>query len=390
MAQHAFPLPDSGVSPEAWYDSIRSQPGFVSDPAQADAIRHLERLHRELVEFKRIRLRPLGKAELFGHALLPQPRLPRGLYMWGGVGRGKSLLMDVFFAGLPYLRKRRIHFHVFMREVHQQLGQLKGEPDPLAAVAKRIAVQTRVLCFDEFHVSDIADAMILGRLFSYLFTRGVVMVLTSNYPPDELYPDGLQRASFLPTIALLEKTLEVVHLDGGRDHRQRLLTLLPLYLVPADPASEARMEGFFSELAGSHPEPLPDVIEISGYRLQSRKRAPGLAWFDFSVLCGPQRSQVDYLHIARTCETVLLSGIPVLGPGQAAEARRLTWLIDILYDYRVKLIASAACPPAGIYTAGEKAGEFVRTVSRLQEMQTREYLDTPYESPRDVSGISET
>lgn len=390
MAQHSFPLPQAGVSPSRWYAATRNLPGFEMDRAQADAIQRLDSLHHALLEFKKIRNRPLGRTELFGHALLPQPPLPKGLYLWGGVGRGKSLLMDVFFAGLPYRRKRRLHFHDFMREVHLQLGKLKGEPDPLAAVARRISIQTRVLCFDEFHVSDIADAMILGRLFSFLFNHGVIMVLTSNYSPENLYPDGLQRTSFLPTIALLQQMLEVINLDGGRDHRQRLLTKAPLYLVPDNKANELRMQDFFVELAGKRGEPVSNVIEISGYRFESCQRASSVIWFDFSVLCGQQRSQVDYLYIARNFETVMISGIPILGTAQAAEARRLTWLIDILYDYRVKLIASAAAVPEALYTHGEQASEFIRTASRLQEMQTQEYWDTPYEKPEEALGISET
>lgn len=390
MAKHSISLPQSGMSPSNWYAVARSQPGFALDPAQAQAIMRLDQLYQELLDFKRVRSRPLGKLEIFGHALMPQPKLPKGLYLWGGVGRGKSLLMDVFYAGLPYLRKRRLHFHDFMREVHLQLKTLKGQPDPLLAVARRIAMQTRVLCFDEFHISDIADAMILGRLFSFLFNQGVIMVLTSNYPPENLYPNGLQRSSFLPTIALLQQMLDVVNLDGGVDHRQRLLTKAPLYLVPHDEESMQKLQVFFDELAGTVSDDLPHVLEISGYRLESRRRARNVVWFDFDVLCGPQRSQVDYLYLARNFEYVLVSGIPVLESTQAAEARRLTWLIDIFYDYRVKLIATAADLPQALYLHGEQSGEFVRTASRLQEMQTQEYWDTPYEKPDFVQGITET
>lgn len=390
MSQHSFPLPHTGVFPADWYAVVRAQPGFEPDTSQEHAIERLDRLSRDLLDFKRSRNRPLGKFEIFGRALLPQPRLPKGLYLWGGVGRGKSLLMDVFFAGLPYRRKRRLHFHDFMREVHLQLGRLKGEPDPLAAVAKRIAVQTRVLCFDEFHVSDIADAMILGRLFSFLFNHGVVMVLTSNYPPEKLYPDGLQRASFVPTIALLQQMLDVINLDGGRDHRQRALTQAPLYLVPDNEENRQRMQCLFAELTAGQAVEDGKALEISGYRLPFRRCAARVVWFDFSVLCGAQRSQVDYLYIARHFETVFLSDMPMLSPTRAAEARRLTWLIDILYDYRVKLITSAAAMPEALYPSGEQAGEFVRTASRLREMQTQEYWDTPYESVRTTDGISET
>lgn len=388
MATHVVPLPVEGCSPLGWYTMARTMPGFVFDSAQAAAIARLENLYQALVQFKKIRSRPFGKTEILGHAVLPQPALPRGLYMWGGVGRGKSLLMDVFFAGLPYRRKSRMHFHAFMQSVHRQLAEHKGEADPLAAVAQDIATQTRVLCFDEFHVSDIADAMILGRLFGFLFNRGVVMVLTSNYPPEGLYPNGLQRTSFLPTIVLLQRTLEILNLDGGQDHRQRLLTLAPLYLVPLSADNETQLARIFTDLAAGRE--LPSVFDVGGYRLQSRQSAPNVVWFDFAVLCGDQRSQVDYLYIARNFETVLISGVPVLGVSQAAEARRLTWLVDVFYDYRVKLILSAAAAPDLLYTEGEQAGEFLRTVSRLQEMQTQEYLALPHEKTAASAGISET
>ncbi len=388
MTKHMIPLPEEGISPLDWYATARLMPGFEFDSAQADAISRLDHLYQALVEFKTVRGRPFRKTEILGHAVLPQPPLPRGLYLWGGVGRGKSLLMDVFFVALPYQRKCRVHFHSFMQDVHRQLGELKGEADPLAAVAKTIAARTRVLCFDEFHVSDIADAMILGRLFSFLFNRGVVMVLTSNYPPEGLYPNGLQRASFLPTIALLQQTLEIFNLEGGRDHRQRLLTLAPLYLVPADGASEGQLTRIFTELAAGQKQ--AQVLDIAGYHLRPRQCAPDVVWFDFAVLCGDQRSQVDYLYIARNFGTVLVSGIPVLGPSQAAEARRLTWLVDVFYDYRVKLIASAAAVPDLLYPAGEQAGEFLRTASRLQEMQTQEYLALPHEKLVILTGITDT
>ena len=298
------------------------------------------------------------------------------------------MLMDVFFSGLPFRRKYRVHFHTFMQDVHHQLRQLKGEADPLSSVAKRIAARVRVLCFDEFHVSDIADAMILGRLFSFLFSNGVVLVVTSNYAPIDLYPEGLQRASFLPTIALLQQTLDVVNLDGGRDHRERALTKADIYLVPSNECSERQMQQFFDAYV-IDAEQVPE-FNISGYCLMARRRAPGIAWFDFSVLCGEQRSQIDYLHIARCCDTVLVSGIPVMGPAQSAEARRLTWLIDVFYDYRVKVMVSAEASAELLYRAGVQSGEFIRTVSRLQEMQTEEYLNLPYEKPENLYGISET
>lgn len=388
MAQHTHPLPKEGTLPSAWYDAMQGAPDFEPDKAQSAAIARLDQLHRELIDFKQSRSRLWRKMEILGYALLPQPTLPRGVYLWGGVGRGKSMLMDVFFSGLPFRRKHRVHFHTFMQDVHRQLRLLKGESDPLAAVAKRISVSVRVLCFDEFHVSDIADAMILGRLFSFLFNNGVVLVLTSNYAPKDLYPDGLQRASFLPTITLLQQTLDVINLDGGRDHRERALTKAAVYLVPINESNELQMRQLF-EMHAIEADQAPE-FHISGYLLKARRRAPGIAWFDFSVLCGKQRSQIDYLHIARCCDTVLVSGIPVMGPAQSAEARRLTWLVDVFYDYRVKLMVSAEASAELLYCAGERSGEFARTVSRLQEMQTEEYLNLPYEKAENLYGISET
>jgi len=296
--------------------------------------------------------------------------------------------MDVFFAGLPYRRKKRMHFHAFMQDVHRQLNSLKGEVDPLAAVAARISRQVRVLCFDEFHVSDIADAMILGRLLENLLVRGVVVLLTSNYPPQDLYPDGLQRSSFMPTIALLQDKLDVINLDGGLDHRRRILTKAALYLVPVNHENEAVLAQTFSRLSGG--VEMTPAMEIGGYHLEAKRRSHEVVWFDFSVLCGDQRSQLDYLYLARLYPTVLLSGIPVLLVQQAALARRLTWLVDVFYDYRVKLLLTAAAQPEGLYLLGEKSGEFLRTASRLHEMQSEEYLALPHGAIEEIGGIAET
>lgn len=388
MAQHTLTLPEEGTSPADWYASVRLQAGFQYDAAQDAAITRLNNLYQALLSFKAKRNRPLGKTEFLGKSLLPQPDLPRGLYFWGGVGRGKSMLMDVFFAALPYKRKKRMHFHAFMQDVHRQLGALKSESDPLFSVAKKIAAHARVLCFDEFHVSDIADAMILGRLLTHLFDRGVVLLLTSNYPPEKLYPNGLQRSNFLSTIALLESKLDIINLDGGYDHRQRAMTRAPLYLAPVSVENDAILQKMYAEL--SQDQDLDPVFHIAGHRIRARKRKPKVAWFDFDVLCGAQRSQVDYLAIAHECDTVLLSGIPVLKPEQAAEARRLTWLVDVFYDYRVKLIVTADAVPVNLYPKGEQSGEFVRTASRLQEMQTEEYLALAHEIGEGFSGIVET
>ena len=371
MAQHAFsPDKDGSMSPLAWYRAASQQDGFIHDPVQETAVGMLDALWHELVDFKTKRNRFLGRS-------LRRPEVPQGLYFWGGVGRGKSFLMDAFFTCVPYRRKRRVHFHHFMAEVHNQLRSLSKEADPLVTVAERIAQTTRLLCFDEFHVSDIADAMILSRLLSELFRHGVIMVLTSNYPPDQLYPNGLQRNNFLPAIALLQQNLAVFNLDGGNDYRLRELTREPLFMVPAGADSDARMEAMFDRLTAGAPES-PHQIEIQGRKLMVKRHAPGVIWFDFATLCGGPRSQTDYLDIAGEYHTVFVSGIPRLSANDASPARRLTWLVDVFYDHRVKLVASCAVEIDDIYTEGVQASEFFRTASRLTEMQSSSYLELPH------------
>lgn len=338
---------------------------IVPDAAQRAVAERLQRLYDELVAFKHRRRTKLRK-------LIINPPVPRGLYLWGGVGRGKTLLMDCFFDTVPYRRKRRVHFHAFMREAHERRRQFKDEPDPLVKVAAGIARETRLMCFDEFHVSDIADAMILGRLFEALFERGVVFILTSNYPPDGLYPGGLQRQNFLPTIALLKDRLDVFELDAGIDYRLRALEKVEVYHVPADAAGEARMAAAFRELAGGEGHQKP--LTLYAREVPVRRRAIGIAWFDFAALCGGPRSQNDYLEIARHHHTVFLSGVPRMTRKTGNEARRFTWLVDVFYDHKVKLIVTAECEAGELYPEGVKEGEFQRTVSRLIEMRSREYL----------------
>jgi cell division protein ZapE len=273
------------------------------------------------------------------------------------------------------LRKTRLHFHEFMRSVHRELDDVKGTQDPLDEVARRIAVRHRLICFDEFHVSDIADAMILHRLLSRLFELNVGFVLTSNYAPDGLYPDGLHRDRLLPAIDLLKERLDVVQVDAGIDYRQRAMEHIEAYLTPWGPEAEAALAGDFDRIAEAEDD--DPLLEIESRRIRARRRAGGVVWFDFAVLCGGPRSHADYLEIAAQFHTVLLSNIPRMGAGQASEARRFTWLVDVLYDHRVKLLASAEAPPAELYTAGVLSNEFARTASRLVEMQSREYLDSP-------------
>lgn len=373
MSQHTFsPDGNAHLSPKAWYQAASEKPGFIHDEAQAAAIEELDLLWHQLVEFKNKRNRFLGRS-------LRSPDVPKGLYFWGGVGRGKSFLMDAFYACVPYRRKRRIHFHNFMAEVHRELRALAGSKDPLLAYAEKIARDTRLLCFDEFHVSDIADAMMLGRLLSALFERGVVLVTTSNYAPDSLYPNGLQRQNFLPTIELIKRELKVLNVDGGNDYRLRELTREPLFMVPVDAASEEKMEQLFQRLSHGV-EQKKRSIEVLGREIPVKRLAAGVIWFDFPALCDGPRAQTDYLEIATEYHTVFVSGIPKITAREASIARRFTWLVDVFYDNRVKLVASAAAEPEQLYTEGVQAGEFFRTASRLTEMQSRSYLELPHQS----------
>lgn len=363
MPHRVLKVPQFGML-EAYEAQLRSR-GYTSDPEQRAAAQRLQQLYSDLIGFKAARRGTLRK-------IFSRPALPRSVYFWGGVGRGKSFLMDCFFDAVPYQRKRRVHFHAFMQEVQNDLKNFNNEPDPLQKVADRVARETRLLCFDEFHISDIADAMILGRLLDALFARGVIFVMTSNYPPEGLYPNGLQRINFLPTIEMIKQRFDVFEVDHGTDYRLRTLEKMEIYLVPADESAERKMREDFRRLAAS--EPVNGDIDLFERRLPVRGHATGVIWFDFATLCGGPRSQNDYLEIAREHHTVLLSGIPRMTVGSASEARRFTWLVDVLYDHRVKLIASAQVEAAELYTEGHNAHEFVRTVSRLIEMRSRDYL----------------
>ena len=364
------PPPYHNHSPLTWYQAASQQATFIRDAAQARAIEHLDRLWTELMMFKRKRNRFLGRS-------LRSPQLPKGLYFYGGVGRGKSFLMDAFYGCLPYRRKRRVHFHAFMAEIHQRLRGLKSEANPLKAVAAEIAKETRVLCFDEFHVSDIADAMILGRLLENLFNEGVVLVATSNYAPSELYPQGQNRSSFLPTIALIEEKLTILNVDGGEDYRHRTLTAAEVFYIPANDENERKLADLFTQVTAGQAE-RPSEIEIHGRMLRCKKRTDKAIWFDFRMLCFGPRSQADYLYLSEHYEMIFVSGIEKLFQAERAEARRLTWLIDVMYDYRVKFCATCDVPVGEIYVEGDFAQEFVRTASRLTEMQSQEYLNLPH------------
>lgn len=375
MSQHTFSAPaDGSMSPKAWYQTISIQPGFIHDAAQAAVIIEFDILWHELVDFK------IKRNHLFGRSLL-SPDVPKGLYLWGGVGRGKSFLTDVFYACVPYQRKRRIHFHAFMAEVHQKMKEFASETDPLLVLADHIAKSTRLLCFDEFHISDIADAMILGRLIEALFNRGVVLVITSNDPPDILYANGLQRQKFLPAIDLLKSHLKIVNIDSGNDYRLREIANSPLFMLSTDALTHNRMELIFQRLSSSIVQNNRNLA-IQGRTIKTQKLSDSTVWFDFNTLCGGPRSQADYMEITSQFSTLFVSDIPLLTANEAAETQRFIWLIDIMYDNRTKLVASAAAPPQEICTNQDKITDFTRTASRLFEMQSQSYLELKHVSEK--------
>ncbi|WP_050477240.1 cell division protein ZapE [Herbaspirillum rhizosphaerae] len=350
-----------------FYDHALSERGFKSDEAQQRAIDRLQRAYEEWVAFKSQRSSTFKR-------LINRPDVPRGVYMWGGVGRGKSFLMDSFYSVVPVVRKTRLHFHEFMRDVHRQLDELKGIANPLDEVARRIAKKYRLICFDEFHVSDIADAMILYNLLTGLFDNGVSFIMTSNYQPDTLYPDGLHRDRMLPTIKLLNDKLDVMNIDAGVDYRKRALEQVRIYHSPLNATTDSELRDAFAAVAETADE--DTRVHIEAREIRALRRAGSAIWFDFATLCGGPRSQNDYLEIASRFQTVILSGIPRMSAAMSSEARRFTWLIDVFYDHKVKLIMSAEVEPEELYTAGTLSNEFHRTVSRIIEMQSREYMDS--------------
>jgi cell division protein ZapE len=357
------------VPVRALYEATLAERGYQADPAQLRAVDSLERCENEWADYKARRNSPLSPLNSF---LGRHPPIPRGVYMHGGVGRGKSFLMDCFFNAVPLRRKTRLHFHEFMREVHRELAELKGTVNPLHELGQRISRRYRLICFDEFHVSDVTDAMILYRLLESMFEHRVSIVTTSNFRPDDLYPNGLHRDRILPAIALLKEKLEVISVDNGTDYRRRTLETVKLYHTPLGPRADAEMSAAFERLAEAKEE--SPVLHIEHRELHARRRAGGVVWFDFKELCGGPRSQNDYLELATQFHTVLLSGVPQMTPRHASEARRFTWLVDVMYDRRVKLIMSAEVAAEALYSEGPLAHEFPRTVSRLSEMQTAEFV----------------
>jgi cell division protein ZapE len=363
------------------YHRALDRRGFESDAAQLRAVERLQQLYEEWTAYKARRSTALKR-------LVVRPPLPHGVYLWGSVGRGKSFLMDSFYLCLPLVRKRRVHFHHFMRDVHRELEELKGREDPLTALAERIARRYRLICFDEMQVNDIADAMIIGRLLGRTMDLGVVYCMTSNYRPDELYKDGLKRENFLSTIALLKGRLDVLHVDGGIDYRQRMLEGVEVYHTPLGADSDDALMGAFKRIAEVEEE--FHELDVEGRVIPYRHRAGGVVWFDFKVICGWGRSQHDYLDLSRRFHTVIVSNVPRMGLALAEEARRFTLMVDVYYDQRVKLVVSAETTPEKLLRIEEAPAdarlramvfEFARTASRLVEMRSRKYLSEQRRPP---------
>jgi cell division protein ZapE len=352
----------------AAYQAALSRRGYQADEAQLAAVDRLNQLALEFTEYKQQRSNAFKR-------LIHRPEVPRGIWLWGGVGRGKSFIMDTFYDNVNVRRKQRVHFHEFMRSIHHELESLKGQADPLDAVAERVASRARLICFDEFHISDIADAMILERLLRGLFKRGLCLVSTSNYAPDLLYPDGLHRDRILPAIELLKEHQDIVRVDAGQDYRRRALSKAKVYFSQLDSDTDKALRNLFDSLAERADQ--SPMITIENRQISALRRAGGVIWFDFATLCGGPRSQNDYLEIAKQFHTLVLSSVPIMSVAMSSEARRFTWLVDILYDQKVKLIVGAQGEAESLYKSGMLANEFHRTVSRLIEMQTDEYLVTP-------------
>jgi len=357
-------------TPLSRYKRDLEKPDFEEDAAQQLAVNNLQRLFDELVAQKPKKPNLIQRLGLFAE----EPKRPvQGLYFWGGVGRGKTYLVDTFFDCLPFEKKLRMHFHRFMRRVHDERKKLRDEEDPLVIIGKKLAKEARVLCFDEFVVNDVADAVILVKLLKVLFDEGVSFVATSNVEPKNLYKGGLQRDLFLPAIDLIYQFTDVVNIDSGVDYRLRFLDKAETYFFPVDQKAHEGMQYNFSHLS---PEPGRDnaTIEVEGRMLTSVKRADGVIWFDFDELCDGPRSQNDYIQLARCFHSILLSNVPVLDRYKEDQARRFINLIDVFYDHNVKLIISAQAKATQLYQGKRVEFEFQRTISRLQEMQSHDYL----------------
>ena len=357
----------------AWIEAHASAEGYILDTSQMNAVERFERLHADL--------RHMERSEASMLRLFNRKREVRGLYLWGGVGRGKSFLMDSFHEYAQVARKQRIHFHRFMQQIHQQMHRRQGQADPLQDVAREIASEARLLSLDEFHITDITDAMLMKRLLQVLFEERVVVVTTSNFEPGALYLHGLQRSQFLPAIDLIKDKLEIVNIDAGNDYRLRELEKAGVYHTEVD--ADAALERAFMNIA-HHESEREEALEVEGRLIPVRRHARGIAWFDFFELCDGPRGKPDYIELARRYHTVMLSNVPRFGTNNGDALRRFVWLIDEFYDRRVKLIIAAAAPPEQLVMSEEEEGDAFqanlnaslneRLVSRLTEMQTRDYL----------------
>ncbi len=362
----------SKLTPWQHYQRDIQRENFNHDPAQERAVKALQKVYDDLLEARQDTSGFEKVLSWFGRSKVTKVK---GLYLWGGVGRGKTYLMDTFYDALPFEQKLRAHFHRLMRQVHHDLKNLKGVQDPLAVIADKMAKQYKIICFDEFFVSDITDAMLLGTLFRELFKRGVALVATSNIIPDDLYKNGLQRARFLPAIAELNANCVVLNVDSGIDYRLRTLKQAEIYHYPLDERAEANLADYFSKLAAQS-EPETGAIEVEGRKIAIRRQARGVLMADFTALCDGPRSQTDYIELARLYHTVMISGVRQMGARQTGDdiPRRFLALVDEFYERRVKLIISAEVALEDIYTGGLLSFEFRRCRSRLTEMQSREYL----------------
>jgi cell division protein ZapE len=366
------PLGPASEGPLAFYRARRQTGEILPDPSQQMAVEKLQSLWRALADYKPGNGERGWRARLGFGATQAEP--PLGLYIFGGVGRGKSMLMDMFFATAPVAKKRRVHFYAFMLEVHERIHARRDKKgDPIGPVAKAIATEATLLCFDEFHVTDIADAMILGRLFTALFAAGVVVVATSNRAPDELYKDGLQRERFLPFIDLLKERLDILELDGGRDYRLARFQGRQTYFTPADDGAYRALERAFADLT-DNASAASGTLLVQGRFIVVPRAAKKVAWFSFEELCMQPHGPADYLALCAAYHTFILEGIPELGRERRNEAKRLNIFIDTLYEAHGNLVASAAAPPQALYPEGDGAFEFQRTVSRLLEMQSDDYI----------------
>jgi len=362
------------LSPIDKYKQDLTRDDFLFDAAQENAVNHLQRLYEDLQSkplavsgFKKVlsRWKKVYKKQ--------DQQMIKGLYFWGGVGRGKTYLVDTFYDSLPFENKTRVHFHRFMHRVHQELKSLSGQSDPLKIIAKRFADETQIICFDEFFVSDITDAMILGTLFEELFSHNVILVATSNIIPDELYRNGLQRERFLPAIKLINEHTLIVNVDSGVDYRLRTLEQAEIYHYPLDSQANENLKHYFKQLSADEGH-AGQSIEIHNRQLETVLVSDGVVYFDFSVLCESARSQGDYMEISQLYHTVLMANVKEMGPDSDDTTRRFIALVDEFYERNVKLIMSAELALEDLYSGGRLAFEFKRCLSRLQEMQSHDYL----------------